>query len=66
MVAWEDRLELDVRYVEERSLRLDLLILAKTVGMVLRREGISSPGHETMAPFEGSTGPSGPCAGPEG
>ena len=54
LVAWDERLELDVRYVETRSLGLDLRILFRTVGLVLRREGISGDGEVTMAPFSGS------------
>lgn len=53
-VAWEDRFELDVRYVETRSFALDLRIIARTVGAVLRREGISGDGEATMTPFQGS------------
>jgi lipopolysaccharide/colanic/teichoic acid biosynthesis glycosyltransferase len=33
--------ELDLAYVERRSLRLDLEILLRTVGVVLRREGVA-------------------------
>ncbi len=59
-LSWEERLELDVRYVETRSLRLDLQILARTVGQVLRRSGISAEGHATMAelrpPAQGEVG----------
>lgn len=54
LVAWEDRFELDVRYVETRTMGLDLQILRRTIGAVLRREGISGDGAATMAPFEGS------------
>lgn len=54
LVAWDERLELDVIYVETRTLRLDLRILWRTVATVIRREGISGDGHVTMAPFEGS------------
>lgn len=52
---WDTRLEMDVWYVEHRSLALDLRILALTVRSVLRREGISQPGHVTAEPFRGST-----------
>ena len=48
-LSWEERLEVDVRYVETRSLALDLRILVRTFGQVLRRSGISSDGHATMA-----------------
>jgi lipopolysaccharide/colanic/teichoic acid biosynthesis glycosyltransferase len=37
---WDDRLELDVQYVEARSLSLDLAIIMKTVIRVLRREDV--------------------------
>ena len=52
--TWEDRLALDVWYVDHWSLWLDLRILVATVFKVLQREGISSPEHVTMGRFEGS------------
>jgi lipopolysaccharide/colanic/teichoic acid biosynthesis glycosyltransferase len=39
-LPWSQRIELDVWYVEHRSLLLDLRILARTVGVLLRREGV--------------------------
>ncbi|HZV00220.1 MAG TPA: sugar transferase [Planctomycetota bacterium] len=39
-LSWDRRLELDVEYVERWSLALDLLILARTVMKVVRREGV--------------------------
>jgi lipopolysaccharide/colanic/teichoic acid biosynthesis glycosyltransferase len=53
-LEWADRLEMDVWYVENRSLALDLKILWMTVFSVLRREGISAEGHATMHEFQGS------------
>ena len=53
LVDWEERFELDVEYVETRSLALDLRIIGRTVASVLRREGISGDGEATMAPFTG-------------
>ncbi|HKE74829.1 MAG TPA: sugar transferase [Acidimicrobiales bacterium] len=47
-VGWDERLELDVWYVEHRSLRLDLRIIARTVPVVLGRTGVSADGHATM------------------
>jgi lipopolysaccharide/colanic/teichoic acid biosynthesis glycosyltransferase len=38
-LPWSERIELDLWYIEHRSLRLDLRILARTVGVLLRREG---------------------------
>lgn len=46
--TWEERLAMDVWYVDNRSLRLDLRILVKTVLVVLRRSGVSADDHATM------------------
>lgn len=54
-IDWETRLDLDVQYVDERSLLLDLRILVSTVRIVLVRHGVSAPGHVTMAHFRGTT-----------
>lgn len=40
-IPWEERIELDVHYVEHRSLALDLRILAKTVWLVLTGQGLA-------------------------
>ncbi|HXE44850.1 MAG TPA: sugar transferase [Conexibacter sp.] len=39
-LPWSERIELDLWYVEHRTVRLDLKILARTVTMVLRGEGL--------------------------
>lgn len=39
-LPWSRRIELDLYYIEHRSLRLDMLILWRTVGMVLGGEGL--------------------------
>jgi lipopolysaccharide/colanic/teichoic acid biosynthesis glycosyltransferase len=52
--SWEERLALDVWYVDHRSLWLDLRILARTVRAVLLREGITHPGDATMPEFMGT------------
>jgi lipopolysaccharide/colanic/teichoic acid biosynthesis glycosyltransferase len=54
--TWEERLRLDVWYVDHRSFWLDLRILARTVGLVFRREGINAPGSATMPEFRPPTG----------
>lgn len=51
---WKDRFEMDVWYVENRSLFLDLKIICKTALTVLRREGITSAESVSMAPFRGN------------
>jgi lipopolysaccharide/colanic/teichoic acid biosynthesis glycosyltransferase len=50
-VEWEQRFELDVQYVDRRSLALDARILVDTVRSVVAREGISAEGHVTMRKF---------------
>ncbi|MFC4016578.1 sugar transferase [Micromonospora sp. GCM10011542] len=59
-LSWEEKLELDVRYVDDRDLRLDLSILAATVRTVLRRDGISAPGSATAPEFLGTPRPPAP------
>ncbi|MFD2613946.1 sugar transferase [Paenibacillus gansuensis] len=53
-IEWDDRLKLDVWYVEHRSLRLDLRIMWLTFRQVIKSEGISHEHHATMPFFEGS------------
>ncbi len=52
-VDWEERLEMDVWYVENRSLWLDLKILFLTFYRVVTMEGTSQKGHVTMEKFKG-------------
>jgi lipopolysaccharide/colanic/teichoic acid biosynthesis glycosyltransferase len=52
-LAWPQRLELDVWYVDHRSLALDLKILVLTIIVVLRRSGVTQPGRATVEPFRG-------------
>ena len=40
-IPWEERIELDVWYVDHRSVALDLRILAKTVWLVLTAQGLA-------------------------
>jgi len=47
-VDWDERLALDVWYVDHRSLWLDLRILVRTVGVVLSRQGVTAEGSATM------------------
>lgn len=52
--TWDERLRLDVEYVDTWTFGGDLRILARTLGAVLRRDGISATGHATMPPFTGA------------
>jgi len=53
-LSWEERFELDVWYVEHRTLALDVRLLARTVLAVLDRRGVSAQGHATMPEFMGT------------
>jgi lipopolysaccharide/colanic/teichoic acid biosynthesis glycosyltransferase len=53
-IDWERKLALDVWYVDHRSFRLDLKILLRTAGLVLRRVGIRQPGTATVEEFTGT------------
>ncbi len=55
-LTWEQKFELDVWYVDHHTLWLDLKILGLTAWKVIRREGISQPGHATMPEFSGRSG----------
>jgi sugar transferase EpsL len=55
-LTWEDKFRLDVWYVDHWSLWLDIKILFQTAWKVIRREGISQPGHATAEEFMGSQG----------
>ena len=52
--SWQERLEMDVWYVEHRSFWLDLRILIRTVVAVARRDGITADGHATAPYFPGN------------
>ena len=53
-LSWDDKFKLDVWYVDNRSLLLDVKILWLTVRKVLVREGISAAGEATMSKFTGT------------
>jgi carbamoyl-phosphate synthase large subunit len=52
--SWPRKFELDVWYVDHRSMWLDLKIIAVTVWKVLTREGINQSASVTSEPFMGN------------
>ena len=50
-LSWEEKFALDVWYVDNRTLWLDIKILWQTVWQVLARRGISAQGEATMPEF---------------
>ena len=53
-ISWEEKFKLDVWYVDNQSLWLDLKILFLTVKKVFVKDGISADGEVTMHKFTGS------------
>lgn len=53
-ISWQEKFEWDVKYVEQVSFWMDVKIIAKTVGVVLKRDGISSETSATMEEFRGN------------
>src|SRR5438046_7541990 len=52
--SWPRKFELDVWYVDHRSMWLDLKIIATTAWKVLKRDGINQPDGVTSEPFMGN------------
>jgi len=52
-ISWEKRLDMDVWYIDHRSIWLDIKILFLTIFKVFKRDGISQEGHATMPYFSG-------------
>jgi lipopolysaccharide/colanic/teichoic acid biosynthesis glycosyltransferase len=58
-LSWDEKFALDVWYVDNRSIWLDVKILVLTAYKVLKRSGISAEGEATMPRFTGAPGNSG-------
>ena len=53
-ISWEDKFKLDVWYVDNWTLWLDMKIIFKSIWMVIAREGITQQGRATMDEFMGT------------
>jgi lipopolysaccharide/colanic/teichoic acid biosynthesis glycosyltransferase len=53
-LSWDEKFKLDVWYVDNQSIRLDVKILFMTVKKVVVKEGISADGNVTMSKFTGN------------
>jgi len=49
--TWEDRFRFDIQYIDSMSFAQDVKIFFATVGIVLKREGVSEEGHATKESF---------------
>lgn len=52
-IGWDEKLKLDIWYVDNKSFQLDLKIILITINKVLRREGITAKEQVTMSKFTG-------------
>ncbi|MGI3449058.1 sugar transferase [Citrobacter arsenatis] len=53
-ISWQEKFDLDVWYIDNHSLLLDLKILLLTIQKAYKRDGISAEGHVTVEPFRGN------------
>ena len=53
-ISWEEKFELDVWYVDNRSFWLDIKIIYLTILKITKREDINQPGKATIEQFKGS------------
>ena len=53
-ISWKKKFELDVWYVNNQSMFLDLKILLLTIKKVIKSDGISQKNQATVEPFKGN------------
>jgi len=53
-ITWKEKFDMDVWYVDNRSLTLDFRIVIMTLGQVIRGKGVSQDGRATVDEFMGS------------
>jgi lipopolysaccharide/colanic/teichoic acid biosynthesis glycosyltransferase len=53
-ISWEEKFNLDVWYVDHLSFSLDIKIFFRTIGKIIKSEGITTQGQATTKPFTGS------------
>ena len=51
-ISWDEKFDLDVWYVDNQSIWLDIKILYMTIKKVILRDGISAKNNATMPPFK--------------
>ena len=53
-ISWEEKLKLDVWYIENNSLFLDLFVLLETIRKVFLRIGVTTKDGNPMPVFKGT------------
>lgn len=69
-ISWPERIELDLQYIDHWSIRLDLIIVARTVRRLVRMTGITgqggvNPGYPGSPGRSGGHDESGPSSEPD-
>ena len=54
LLSWEEKFDMDVKYVDNVSFKMDAAIILKTIMIVLKREGIGNGNADVIAEFRGS------------
>jgi lipopolysaccharide/colanic/teichoic acid biosynthesis glycosyltransferase len=52
-LSWEEKFALDLKYVDDRSLSLDTFIVAKSLLVIVRMEGVNPRNQEVVPRFTG-------------
>jgi len=53
-ISWEDKFKLDIWYVDNWTILLDIKIILKTIWMVITRQGVTQQGRATVDEFMGT------------
>jgi len=53
-ISWDDKFSLDVWYIDNQSVILDVKIIWLTIGSILKPDDVCQPGHATMEEFMGN------------
>lgn len=51
-LTWDEKINFDIEYVEKLSLKLDLQILVRTFGVLLKRESVAFENHDSLSAHE--------------
>lgn len=53
-LTWEDKFKLDIWYVKNQTVWLDIKIIVMTIMKVIKKDGITQQGHSTIEKYQGS------------
>ena len=56
-ISWDEKFAMDIEYVDNHDLQMDMAILFRTIGTVVSRKGIRHHGNSEMPEFLGTEAP---------